>query len=292
MYQTLFMPIEKLEKELEDVHLAKKVDQKELQKKLPDDIYAKLVKFTTEARKQYGELVKSVLIFGSQVRGDAKKGSDADVWVILDDTATKSGEDLNKVTSHLHLIAHELKDLHVQVTPLTEFWQWVRMGSPELANFLRYGLAIYDAGFIKPVQRMLNAGMIPPSEETIALKARSSSARFIRIKLDLKSIIFDLRYTAMDMMQAAVMYHYKAQPDYKAIIPFLERFVKEKKLEKIYISKFEQLDKLWKAIDHKEIKDVSPEHLDTALKLSKELIDRFKKLIPKDIVGEDFPEEE
>src|SRR3990172_2127627 len=217
------MPIENLEKELEDVHLAKKEEQK-IERRLPEDIYSKLIRFTNEARGQYGEVIKSVLIFGSQVRGDAKKGSDADVWVILDDTATKSGEDLEKIQSHLHLVAHELKDLHVQVTPLTEFWQWVRAGSPELANFLRFGLAIYDSGFIKPVQRMLNAGLIPPSEETIALKARASQIRFRRIKLDLKSIIFDLRYTAMDMMQAAVMYHYKAQPDFKAIIPYLEKF--------------------------------------------------------------------
>ncbi len=286
------MPIEKLEKELEEVQLAKKEEQVSRERKLPDDIYAKLVKFTNEARKQYGEIVKSVLIFGSMVRGDAKKGSDADVWVILDDTATKSGEDLEKVQSHLYLIAHEMKDLHIQVTPLTEFWQWVKMGSPELVNFLRYGLAIYDSGFIKPVQRMLNAGLIPPSEETISLKARASSARFRRIKLDLKSIIFDLRYTAMDMMQAAVMHHYKSQPDFKAIIPYLEKFVKEKKLEKIYIGKFEQLDKLWKAIDHKEIKEVTPQHLQKAIDLTKELIDRFKKLIPKDIVGEELPQEE
>src|SRR3972149_5266211 len=197
------MTIEKLEKELEEVHLAKKEEQGVPDKKLPDELYAKLVKFTNEARQQYGDLIKSVLIFGSIVRGDAKKSSDADFWVVLDDTATKSGEDLEKVQSHLLLIAHELKDLHVQVTPLTEFWQWVRAGSPELANFLRFGLAIYDSGFIKPVQRMLNAGLIPPSEETIALKARASQIRFRRIKLDLKSIIFDLRYTAMDMMQAA-----------------------------------------------------------------------------------------
>lgn len=285
------MPLEKLEEELEDVELAKKQKKKD-ESFNKEEAMAKAVKFTNEARKQYGDLIKSVLIFGSIVRGDMKKGSDIDMWVILDDTATKSSEDIEKVKSHLHLIAHELKDLHVQTTDITEFWQWVKMGSPELVNFLRYGLAIYDTGFVKPVQRMLNMGLIPPSEETISLKARASDIRYRKIKADIKSMIFELRYTAMDMIQAAVMHHYKAQPDYKGAITYLEKFVKEKKLEKKYLDNFKELDKLWKSIDHKEIKEVTTDHLDQALHLAKGLIERFKKLIPKEILGEELPEED
>ncbi len=285
------MPLEKLEEELADVELAKKQKKKE-ELSHKDELMAKAVRFTNESRRQYGDIIKSVLVFGSIVRGDIKKGSDADMWVILDDTATKSSDDLEKVQSHLHLIAHELKDLHVQTTNITEFWQWVKMGSPELVNFLRYGLPIYDTGFVKPVQRMLSMGMIPPSEETISLKARASEARYRKIKMDIKSMIFELRYTAMDIIQAAVMYHFKAQPDYKGAIEYLEKFVKSKKLERKYLKNFQDLDKLWKAIDHKEIKEVTTEHLDQALHLAKGLIERFKKLIPKEILGEELPEED
>lgn len=280
------MPLEKLEEELEDVELAKKEEQEKT--KLEDtELYKKVVRFTNEARQHYGDLIKSILIFGSLVRGDAKKTSDVDVWVVLDDTATKSSEDLNKVNTHLYLIAHELKDLHVQTTTLTEFWQWLKAGSPELVNFLRYGLAIYDTGFIKPVQRMLQMGLIPPSEETISLKAKSADVRYRKIKSDLKAMIFELRYTAMDAVQAAVMYHYKAQPDYKDVIKYLQKFVKEGKLEEEYIEKFKKLDKLWKDIDHKIVKEVTPEYLGEALELTKELVERFKNLIPKEIVGEE-----
>jgi Glu-tRNA(Gln) amidotransferase subunit E-like FAD-binding protein len=166
------------------------------------------------------------------------------------------------------------------------------MGSPELVNFLRYGLIIYDTGFIKPVQRMLQMGLIPPSEETIGLKAKASEARFRKIKIDMKSMIFELRYSATDVCQAVIMYYYKAQPDQKAIPEFLEKLVSEKKLEKEYIEKFKELDKLWKDIDHKIIKEVTTEHLEKALKLTKEIIERFKSLLPKEIVGEELPEEE
>jgi predicted nucleotidyltransferase len=282
------MVLEKLEEELEDIQLAKK---KEELKGPPPEIYSKIVKFTNEARKQYGDIIKSVLIFGSAAKGTMVKGSDADLWVILDDTATKGSEDLDKVNSQLYLIAHELKDLHVQSATLTEFWQWVKMGSPELVNFLRYGLVIYDTGFIKPVQRMLNMGLIPPSEETISLKARSAEVRYRKIKADIKSMIFELRYNATDIVQAVVMYYYKAQPDQKAIPEYLEKLVKQNKLEREYVDKFKELDKLWKDIDHKEIKVVTTEHLEKALQLSKEVMDRMKKLLPKDLIGEELPEE-
>jgi len=308
---------EQLESELEEVQLAKTTDKtgstmkvehnpraqtqiqtplsasvQAQQPQLPKELYEKIISFTNEARKQYGNIIKSVMIFGSAASGTMVKGSDADLWVVLDDTATKSSEDLEKVNAQLYLIAHELKDIHIQTATLTEFWQWIKMGSPELINYLRRGLVVYDTGFVKPVQRMLQMGLIPPSDETVSLKARAAEARYRKIKLDIKSMVFELRYTAMDMIQAVVMHYYKATPDYKAAPEFLEKLVKEKKIEKIYVEKFKQLDQLWKDIDHKVIKEVTAEQLDKALQLSKEIINRFKKLLPEDLRGEEFPEDE
>lgn len=283
-------PLKGLEAELKDTELADRKEQDKLSSEkgmVKKEIYAKVVKFTNESRKHYGDLIKSVLIFGSAARGDMKKTSDVDVWVILDDTATKSSEDLNKINTHLYLIARELKDLHIQATALTEFWRWVRMGSPELVNFLRYGLAIYDSGFVKPVQRMLEMGLLPPSEEAIALKTKAAEARLKRIKIDLKSMVFELRYTAMDVCQAVIMHYYKKQPDAKKIPAFLRKLVEEKKLEAKYIKKFEQLNKMWKDIDHKVVKEVNPDYLKGAIKLAEELITRMKKLLPEDVVAKE-----
>lgn len=284
-------PLKSLEVELEDTELANREEQEKLHKthKKPSgmtkkEIYAKVVKFTNEARKHYGDLIKSVLIFGSAARGDMKKTSDIDVWVILDDTTTKGSEDLNKINTHMYLIAHQLKDLHIQTTALTEFWRWVRMGSPELVNFLRYGLAIYDSGFIKPIQRMLEMGMLPPSEEAIAVKAKAAETRLKRIRLDLKSMVFELRYTATDICQAVIMHYYKKQPDHKNIPKFLRKLVKDKKLEAEYVKKFEQLNKMWKDIDHKVVKEVDTDYLKNAIKLADELITRMKKLLPKEVI--------
>ena len=274
--------IENLEKELEDTRLAKKDDVEERKKILIE----KSIKFMNEIRKKFGEIVKSVLIFGSIVRGDIKQTSDVDVWVILDDTALKTSIDFDRTKEEILITAENLKDLHVQTTNLTEFWQWVRMGSPELINFLRYGLILYDTGFVKPIQRMLQLGMIPPSEEVIKLKQKASEIRFEKIKSDLKSIVFDLRYCASDAIQAVVMHYYKTQPDPKEIPKYLEKMISEGKIEKEFLEKWKEIDKLWKDIDHQVVKEVSGEYLQKALSLTQEIIERFKKLLPKEILEE------
>jgi len=253
------------------------------------EIYTKIIEFTNQIRKAYGDLIKSVLIFGSAARGDMKKTSDADLWVILDDTATKGSEDLERVRAQLQLISTQMKDIHVQTTGLTEFWGWMKRGSPELFNFLRSSLVIYDTGFIKPVQRMLKAGLLPPSEETVGIKARSAEAHLKKVELAMKSMIFDLRYAATDACQSVIMYYYKTTPDQKHMPEELQKLIKEKKLEPVFIKKFEELDKLWKDIEHKRIKKVGAEHLNKAMKLASEIIERMKKLLPKDLTESDLP---
>jgi hypothetical protein len=105
-------------------------------------------------------------------------------------------------------------------------------------------------------------------------------------------MIFELRYTMLDAVQAVVMCFYTKQPDYKTAPEFLEKLVVEKKLEKEYIDKFKELDKLWKDIDHKEIKEVTTDHLNNALRISRQVIDRMKQLLPNDLCGEELPETE
>ncbi len=276
----------KLSEELKKPLILEKKDVKKRRQE-KDEIYDKVINFTNRIRKTYGDIIKSVLIFGSVARGDMKKTSDADVWVILDDTATKSSEDLERIRTQLQLISSEMKDIHVQTTGLTEFWGWMKRGSPELFNYLRVGLVIYDTGFVKPVQRMLKAGLLPPSEETVAIKARSAKAHLEKVRLSMKAMIFDLRYAATDACQSVIMYYYKTTPDQKAMPEELKKLVIDKKLEPEYVEKFVELNKLWKDIDHGRIKKVEPEHLARAMNLATDIIERMKKLLPKDLIEKD-----
>jgi predicted nucleotidyltransferase len=278
---------EELSQELKKPILFKKNDTKKPE--LPKgEIYTKIVDFTNNIRRSYGDLIKSVLIFGSAATGQMKKTSDADIWVILDDTATKSSEDLEKMQLQIQLLAGQMKDIHVQATGLTEFWGWMKKGSPELFNYLRVGLVVHDTGFVKPVQRMLKAGLLPPSDETVSIKIRSADAHLKKVSLTIKSMIFDLRYAATDACQSVVMYYCKTTPDQKHMAEELNKLVKEKKLEPEYIDKFLELDALWKDIEHEKIKEVNSEHLNKAVNLATSIIEKMKKLLPKDLTESDL----
>lgn len=285
---------EEFSKELEKPLLLKKEDVKKYDKEdfekgiTKQEFYSKVIDFTNRIKKNYGDLIKSVVIFGSAARGDMKKTSDVDLWVIVDDTATKSSENINKIKVQLQLLSTEMKGLHVQMNSLTEFWKWMKIGSPELFNFLRSGLVIYDTGFIKPVQRMLKLGLLPPSDETVGLKTKSAEGLIKKVELGMRAMVFDLRYAATDACQSVIMYFYKETPDQKQMPEFLEKLVKEKNLEKEYVKKFEDLNKLWKDIDHGEIKKIKPEHLKKAMDLATDITDRMKKFLPKDLGEIDY----
>jgi predicted nucleotidyltransferase len=255
-------------------------EQRDLTK---ESFFPKVVEFTSRLKKAYGDMIKSVLIFGSAARGDMKEGSDIDVWVVVDDTASKRTEDVNKIRMQIQLIATELKDIHPQMNTLTEFWNWMKTGSPELFNFLRVGFVVYDTGFIKPVQRMLQRGLLSPSEETAALKFKSSEAIIKRVESVFKTMIFDLRYAATDICQAVIIYYYKEAPDQKSMPNYLKRLVKDKKLPEEYVDKFDKLNKLWKDIDHNLIKNVTIDHVKEAMDLAKSIIQEMSKHIPKEL---------
>ena len=162
-------------------------------------------------------------------------------------------------------------------------------GSPELFNFLRDGLIIYDTGFIKPVQRMLKMGLFPPSEETVSLKAKSCDGLVKRVEASWKADVFDLRYAVTDICQAVIMNFYKEMPDQKKMPEFLEKLVKDHGLEKEYIQKFKDINKLWKDLDHKLIETPTPEYVAKADKIARDMIERMKKLLPKDLQEVNIP---
>ena len=265
------------------------VSQKEKESVNSEGNYSRVIQFTKRIKKMHGDIIKSVLIFGSAARKDMKKTSDIDVWVVVDDTATKGTEDILKIRAQLQITGQEMKDIHVQMNGLTEFWGWMKTGSPELFNFLRDGLVIYDTGFIKPVQRMLKMGLFPPSEETVSLKVKSCEGLLKRVEASWKADVFDLRYAATDICQSVIMHYYKEMPDQKRMSEFLDKLVKEHGLEKEYIKKYADLNKLWKDLDHKKVEQSTPEYVAKADKLAKDIIERMKKLLPKDLQEIDLP---
>ena len=86
------------------------------------------------------------------------------------------------------------------------------------------------------------------------------------------------------------MYYYKTTPDQKHMAEELNKLVHEKKLEPECIEKYNELNKLWKDIEHEAIKEVTAEHLSNAMNLATNIISRMKKLLPSELTELDLIE--
>ena len=270
-----------LEKELEDIHLAKKTKKEEKPVGPPQEIFEKVVKFTNEARRHYGNIIKSVLIFGSAAKGTMVKGSDADLWVVLDDTMTKGSEDLEKVNSQLYLIAHELKDLHIQTATLTEFWDWARVGHPMVYNFIKEGVAIYDTGFFEPIKNLLNMGRIPATREAIENYMEGAPKKLMRAKtVKLLMLAEDAYYAMLNSAQAVLMFMGLPPPvPNKAYEEVKVNLVEPGILEPEYAEWLKEIIDIRKKIEHKEIMDVEGKFVDEWLAKAEKFVDKMFSLL-------------
>ncbi|MBI4168067.1 MAG: nucleotidyltransferase domain-containing protein [Candidatus Aenigmarchaeota archaeon] len=240
---------------------------------------SKAMKFAKIVRDQFPDFVKGVLLFGSAAKG-AKKAGDVDVLVILDDTDPKIfPEQIDKVDENVRLIADRIGDLHPQVHTITDFWDWIRHGDPILFNFLRYGYPIYDAGFLKPTQRLLEAGRITPSQEAIRLYSKIAPKNIEKAENYIRASIIRYYDAMTASAQAVAMLAYKHQPEPREIPSVLERMVKEGKLDQKYVDYYVHAFQLWKKIDHKEIKNVPGDILEKQRREAGEFVDAMNKFL-------------
>lgn len=246
----------------------------------------KALEFSKVLRKEFPDVVKGVLLFGSAAKKKRKaKIGDIDVLVILDDTAPKiSEEQLESIGDHVKMLGERL-GVHTQINNITEFWEWLRQGDPVLFNFLRHGFPLYDAGFLRPTQRLLQAGKITPSEEAIRLYSQVAPKNLERAETFLKGVVIRYYDAMTAAAQAVAMLAFKYQPEPKEIPGMLEKLMSKKKLEAKFVEQYKSAYKLWKQIDHKEVEAVTGEMIDTQRKAANEFVNRMKEFL-KDYMEE------
>src|SRR3989344_6667156 len=88
--------------------------------------------FKDEVLKKYKDFAKSIILFGSLVRGDFHEKSDIDLLVVIDDTVARfSPEMKDRFDDDIYNIGKKLSE-QIIVQPawtLTEFWDMARIQS-------------------------------------------------------------------------------------------------------------------------------------------------------------------
>ncbi len=245
-----------------------------------------LKRFTKEALKKYGPLIRSVVLFGSTARQEFKGESDIDIFIILDDTRQKiSPAFKDKIEDDLDVIAKKCSKLLSMQQPylLTEFWNMVRLGHPIIFNFIREGIPVYDKDIFLPIKRLLQMGEIKPSKEAVEKFIERGPRRVKRVEnAKIYMVVEDCYYAMLESAQAVLMFLGKSPPRPSDAPDALRKtLVKMKFIDEATVKKLENIINLRKEVEHKRVKSISGESLDKWISKTKSFVKKMQDLIVK-----------
>ncbi len=233
-------------------------------------------------QKEMKELLKAVVVFGSVARGDAKKGSDIDVLIILNDlTIVLSQEVVTSLRVLIETVAGKIsQEFHITTMHLSNFWDYVRQGDPVIVNMLREGMPVYDEGFFLPAQTLLDEGRIRPTNEAVWTYYQRAPKTLKNAEWHLLEAIVDMYWACIDAAHAALM-HIDIIPGAPSQVAELlkEHFVKKNFLDNSSVRTLQQFYDLAKDIGHHQLVKMSGKDIDMYLLQAQEFVKKMKFIL-------------
>jgi predicted nucleotidyltransferase/uncharacterized protein (UPF0332 family) len=259
-------------------------------KKIYDNNFISRLKYIDEFVKattgKFDKYIFSIVLFGSTARGQAKKESDLDIAVIIDDTDLRNmtrNEAREKLLGIMSSTALGIfSKFNIQAYLLTQFWEYVREANPVIFTLLRDGIPFHDKGLFSPWRVLLREGKIKPTAEAIDNMLLSGSVFVKRINQTIsKTITEDLYYAMLNPAQSALML-YGIPPMTPNETPILleKVFVSKKMIESKYVRWLEDILKLRKGLESGKMKlsEFNAEMLNEQSLRAEEFIKRMTSL--------------
>ncbi len=227
--------------------------------------------FATKTYKQFKEVIKSIVLFGSVAKGEIKKGSDIDIVIVIDDCAIEWDQELiawyREELGKLVAAQNYNKGIHINTVTLSAFWEEVRIGDPTAINVIRYGQPLIDfGGFFGPMKVLLAKGKIRPTPEAVFTTLRRAPLHISRAKFNVVSSIENLYWAMVDSAHAALMAAGQVPPSPEHVGDMLDVvFVREKRLNKKYVSMFNEMHHLARDVAHGNVKHLRGADIDKYL---------------------------
>ncbi|MEM4703084.1 MAG: nucleotidyltransferase domain-containing protein, partial [Candidatus Pacearchaeota archaeon] len=241
---------------------------------------------------KFEKYVVSYVIAGSLVRGTAKKTSDVDVYLVIDDTDVKRmsrfelKEKLRAIIWSYAVQAGEeagvRNKLNVQIYILTDFWEAVKDAHPVIFTFIRDGVPLYDRGAFMPWKLLLKMGKIKPSPEAIDLFMSLGEKVSENVKHKLNDIVLeDIWWGVITPSQAILMLYGLAPPTPKETVTLMREVLvkKEKLLEEKYVKILEKIVSMYKEYEHTFKLTITGKQIDELLEDVIAYMKRLKELM-------------
>ena len=249
--------------------------------------------FATRLYKRFSRLIKSVILFGSSVKNTATPDSDIDIFILVDDASIIWDQELiawyREELARLVSAKPYTKNLHINTTKLTIWWNDLMKGDPVVVNIIRYGEAVLDfGGFFNPLKVLLQQGKIKSTPEAIFTALERAPAHLARSKSAELSAIEGVYWCMVDSAHAALMAIKKLPPSPEHVpIMLKENFVDSGMLKMKYVVWYRNLYDLHRRISHGHMTDLrgaeiddwqdrAEEFMNEMMRLVKELVERTK----------------
>ena len=241
--------------------------------------------FAEKAYKHFDKLIKSIVLFGSQIKHTNTSDSDIDIIIILDDATVQFDEKLivwyREELGKIIKANPYKKDLHINTVKLTTWWEDLYKGDPTIINIIRYGEPLIDlAGFFQPFKILLQNGKIRTTPEAIFNMLDRVPQHIVRSRQAEMSAIDGCYWAMVESAQALLMAIRILPPSPDHITVLLkEHFVDKKLLKMKYVIAIRDLYDLHRKIVHGQLKNLDGRVIDNWQELSKEFFEVTLKLI-------------
>jgi len=240
--------------------------------------------FSKEVKKELGNLLKGIILFGSTARhvDTNKKSHDIDILLVIDDVTIQLTPELIQTYRILveKIIVKTSKKLHITSLRLTNFWEYVRAGDPIAINMLRDGVAILDTGFFEPLQVLLQQGRIRPSSESIQNYLMMAPQTLQNSRGHIIQGTLDLYWAVIDASHAALMYVGEVPPSPAHVADIMdEKLVKPGLLDKKHLHTMRMFYNLGKSITHGQIHDLTGDQYEAYYREAYDFVMSIKKFV-------------
>ncbi len=247
------------------------------------DEYDVAKKFAERIKKELGDFLKSVVLYGSAARSEkTHRTRDIDVVMIIDDlTSVLSPEVIEAYRVITERTASNTsKRLHINTLKLTSFWDYVRHTDPVAVNMLRDGVPLIDVGIFEPVQMLLFQGRIKPTKESVMTYYTRAPATIKNSEWHVLQACLDLYWAVIDSAHAALMKVGEVPTSPRHVSKLIDqKLVKRKLVPKKCVATMDFFYQLSKKITHREVANIPGKKWDQYKAEAEEFVRYMKKVI-------------
>jgi predicted nucleotidyltransferase len=242
-------------------------------------------KFSSQiTSKEYlGGLIQAVILFGSVTREEREEDSDIDLLILINDVENTITSEMASAYSltvgSLLAKLNAQEKLHLTTLGVLRFWDGVRNGDPVIMSLLRTGKPIVDTGFFTPLKKLLEKGLIKPTDE--AVRAHLSMAKKLVNTTNghIVASIADLYWAVMDSFHAYVMALGLEPVAPLKASALLKKLAKEHRIPQKYVTTLTELVSIMKLVTRGKKRVFTGLEYEKIKKDTSDFVDYFAKII-------------